>query len=398
MKKKVLLFVFSFFVCLFNVYGKSASCTYDLISLSIDNNYKVTLGVTRPIQRISISSGVVYKDFIKEENGKEIYWCPPYIYLNVNQGHDYGLTYYYTFVKGEKMQKIELTDSNVDNAGATNSDTSKDNNTDDKTDDKTDGKTDNKTDNKTDSSKKIVRFCKYASYTVYYYNDGSAEISNGKKTQNFDLKGKDISDYCPEELYVGMYEDQFGATFEKDSRLTKIDLTTDNSTTYDPKDFKEGSNTIDDLPINDVEICKSDSKSLKIFQVIGYLILIAKIIAPIILIILGSITFGKAALSNDDKAMMDAAVMFGKKVLIGLIIFFVPTILDFGLSLISGVSDTMQKFEPCTACILSPNDSSRCSPQNLQDGTTDNNANSKDKDSDKTDYSGSGGSSTGGKF
>ena len=126
-----------------------------------------------------------------------------------------------------------------------------------------------------------------------------------------------------------------------------------------------------DLEINDVYICEANSKSLKIFQVIGYLILIAKIIAPIILIILASITFAKAALSNDDRATMEAAVTFGKKVLIGLIIFFVPTILDFGLSLISGVSDTMKKFKPCTACILSPNDSSRCSPRNLQDSSTD---------------------------
>ena len=172
----------------------------------------------------------------------------------------------------------------------------------------------------------------------------------------------------------------------------------DNQNENKDKDYKA-----EDLEVNDVDICEANSKSLKVFQVVGYLILIAKIIAPIILIILGSITFAKAALSNDDKAMMDAAVMFGKKVLIGLIIFFVPTILDFGLSLISGVSDTMQKFEPCTKCIFSPNDSGRCNPQNLQDGTTDNNANNKDsntkgKDSDKTDYSGSGGSSTGGKF
>ena len=150
------------------------------------------------------------------------------------------------------------------------------------------------------------------------------------------------------------------------------------------KDYSERFDVIkaslEDLPVNDVDICKSDSKSLKVFQVIGYFLLIAKIIAPIILIILGSITFAKAALSNDEKATMDAAVMFGKKVLIGLIIFFVPTVLDFGLSLVSGVSDTMQKFENCTACIFSPNDSGRCSPQNLQDGsddsTSDNNGGS----------------------
>lgn len=142
------------------------------------------------------------------------------------------------------------------------------------------------------------------------------------------------------------------------------------------KDNQNEDYDANDLEVNDVKICEANSKSLKVFQVVGYLILIAKIIAPVILIILGSITFAKAALSNDDRATMEAAVTFGKKVLIGLIIFFVPTILDFGLSLISGVSDTKQKFEPCTACILSPNDSSRCSPQNLQDSSTDSSTDS----------------------
>ena len=139
------------------------------------------------------------------------------------------------------------------------------------------------------------------------------------------------------------------------------------------------------LPVKDVNICSANGNALKVFQVIGYFLLIAKIMVPIILIILGSITLGKAALSNDEKAIMDAAVMFGKKVLIGLIIFFVPTVLDFGLSLVSGVSDTMQKFENCTACIFSPNDSGRCSPRNLQDGTSNN-------------TNGSGGSGSGDKF
>ena len=151
------------------------------------------------------------------------------------------------------------------------------------------------------------------------------------------------------------------------------------------KSDKNTNAKLDGLEVKDVNVCQSGSKSLKVFQVIGYFILIAKIIVPIILIILGTITFAKAALSNDEKSTMDAAVMFGKKVLIGLIIFFVPTVLDFGLSLVSGVSDTMQKFENCTACIFSPNDSGRCSPQNLQDGTSNN-------------TNGSGGSGSGDKY
>lgn len=120
-----------------------------------------------------------------------------------------------------------------------------------------------------------------------------------------------------------------------------------------------------ELAVEPVDLCDPSKTSLKAFQVIGYLILIAKIVVPMILIILGSITFAKAAMSNDEKSTKDAAVMFGKKILIGLVIFFIPTILDFGLSLINGVSDTAKKYENCTSCVFNPNNPSRCNPVNI---------------------------------
>ena len=95
--------------------------------------------------------------------------------------------------------------------------------------------------------------------------------------------------------------------------------------------------------------------------------MLIKIIVPLILIILGSIDFGKASMSGDDKAVKDAAVQFAKRVLIGLIVFFVPTVLDFFLSLVNGVSDTAAKFSECTNCIFSPTNESRCDPGNLNE-------------------------------
>ena len=93
--------------------------------------------------------------------------------------------------------------------------------------------------------------------------------------------------------------------------------------------------------------------------------MIIKIIVPLILIILGSIDFGKAALSGDDKSTKEATVQFAKRVLIGLIIFFIPTVLDFFLSLINGVSETTAKYSNCTNCLLNPNNKDKCSPAGL---------------------------------
>ena len=137
------------------------------------------------------------------------------------------------------------------------------------------------------------------------------------------------------------------------------------------KDYANRIDVIDvrpgSLDVTPVNICKKGTTSLKVFQVIGYILMLIKIIVPLILIILGSIDFGKASMSGDDKAVKDAAVQFAKRVLIGLIVFFVPTVLDFFLSLVNGVSDTAAKFSECTNCIFSPTNESRCDPGNLNE-------------------------------
>ena len=133
-----------------------------------------------------------------------------------------------------------------------------------------------------------------------------------------------------------------------------------NSNRIDEIDVRPGS-----LDVTPVDMCSNESTSLKVFQVIGYLLIIIKIIVPLILIIMGSIDFAKAALSGDDKSTKEAAVQFSKRVLIGLIVFFIPTILDFFLSLISGASETASKYNNCTNCILNPNNKNKCNPKGL---------------------------------
>lgn len=136
--------------------------------------------------------------------------------------------------------------------------------------------------------------------------------------------------------------------------------------TTKPSETKPDKNgTQDNLDITPVDMCSSESTSLKVFQVIGYILLIIKIIVPLILIVLGTIDFAKAALSGDDKSTKEAAVQFSKRVLIGLIVFFIPTILDFFLSLVSGASETASKYNNCTNCVFNPNNKNKCNPKGL---------------------------------
>lgn len=65
---------------------------------------------------------------------------------------------------------------------------------------------------------------------------------------------------------------------------------------------------------------------LKSMQILNRAIFVAKIIVPILLIVFGIIELSKAFISADDKAINNSVNSLIKKVVIALIVFFIPTI------------------------------------------------------------------------
>ncbi len=122
----------------------------------------------------------------------------------------------------------------------------------------------------------------------------------------------------------------------------------------------------DELEITPVDICSSNSGTLKVFQVVGYILYIIKILVPVIIIVLGSIEFGKAAISKDEKSIMVAANNLINKFILGILIFMIPTLLDAALSLVRGTKEATQDYETCTTCLLSPF-SEDCDAKDLMD-------------------------------
>ena len=122
----------------------------------------------------------------------------------------------------------------------------------------------------------------------------------------------------------------------------------------------------DELEIKSVDMCASSSGTLKVFQVIGFIFYIIKILVPLIIIILGSIEFGKASISKDEKSIMVAANNLLNKFIIGVLIFMIPTLLDALLSLVPDTSDATKDYEKCTTCLLSPFDE-ECDGKDLMD-------------------------------
>ncbi len=96
------------------------------------------------------------------------------------------------------------------------------------------------------------------------------------------------------------------------------------------------------------------ARTAGIWQFIGFFLLIIKILVPVIIIILGMIDFFKAILSSDEKAIKKASVSLFQRLIAGVIIFFIPTLILVILNLVSGVSETLDAMEECKVCALSP--------------------------------------------
>ena len=94
-----------------------------------------------------------------------------------------------------------------------------------------------------------------------------------------------------------------------------------------------------------------------VFTTIGWVFFIVKIVVPIILIVLGSIDMGKAVISNKDDEIKKSAGVLLKRVVLGVLIFFIPTILSFVVELIGGediYNEQNGTFGKCTACMFNP--------------------------------------------
>lgn len=88
-------------------------------------------------------------------------------------------------------------------------------------------------------------------------------------------------------------------------------------------------------------------------NIIGYVVFAAKIIVPLLLIIMGTIDFTKALTSSDDKAVKDAFGKLVRRVIAGVIVFFIPTIFNFAFSLIDEMNE-QSEFSQCSSCLFTP--------------------------------------------
>jgi surface polysaccharide O-acyltransferase-like enzyme len=106
-----------------------------------------------------------------------------------------------------------------------------------------------------------------------------------------------------------------------------------------------------------IEISEFCSKTAAILQFVGYIVTVIKIAIPLLIIILGIIDFGKAVVAAKDDKMKDSAKSLGRRLIAGVVIFFIPSIVMWLFeSLTEYNSENKDAFNNCRTCILHPFD------------------------------------------
>lgn len=97
------------------------------------------------------------------------------------------------------------------------------------------------------------------------------------------------------------------------------------------------------------------AESADIWQIVGMFLLVFKIVIPLLIIILGMVDLGKAVISSDDKAVSKAAKSLLMRVIAGVVIFFIPTIVSVLFKMVGSFGDVKDQYDICANCLSRPN-------------------------------------------
>lgn len=91
------------------------------------------------------------------------------------------------------------------------------------------------------------------------------------------------------------------------------------------------------------------------WQIVGYVLLVFKIVIPILLIIFGMLDLGKAVTQSDEKAITKATMSLVRRAIAAVVIFFIPTLVGVVMNLIVGFTNKAKAdYENCRKCITNP--------------------------------------------
>jgi hypothetical protein len=96
------------------------------------------------------------------------------------------------------------------------------------------------------------------------------------------------------------------------------------------------------------------TQTADILNFVGWVITLIKIAMPILIIVFGILDFGKAVTGGDEKVIKESVTKIGIRVVAGLIIFFIPSIVIWLFGLVNAYNNMVGDFGVCQTCLLAP--------------------------------------------
>ena len=91
-----------------------------------------------------------------------------------------------------------------------------------------------------------------------------------------------------------------------------------------------------------------------IWQIIGWVLWVFKIVIPIVIIVFGMIDLGKAVVASKDDEIKKSIKSLVMRAIAGIVIFFIPTLVGAIFSLVGEFNDNRAEYDKCSACIRNP--------------------------------------------
>lgn len=101
------------------------------------------------------------------------------------------------------------------------------------------------------------------------------------------------------------------------------------------------------------DLCNSNNLKVPL-KYIGWVLVVAKIIIPILIIVMGVIDFFKVITSSKAEDVPKASRSLAMRMIAGVVIFFIPVFIEFFFSLIDDWSDYKTSYSICTKCLFDP--------------------------------------------
>ena len=92
------------------------------------------------------------------------------------------------------------------------------------------------------------------------------------------------------------------------------------------------------------------AETASIWKILGWLVLIIKIVIPLLLIVFGMIDLGKAVIASKDDAIKSSVSSLVKRFIAAVAIFFVPTLVSAVFNMI-GVTTDNDDYNTCVQCV-----------------------------------------------